>query len=328
MDDKDNVVYIETENDDRAYFDYIEGVEGTDKETKQISLVRFDKDYNFEKDAKVYVYNAKDDQYKDITVDKDGAAVDASSLLGKVGKFVVKNNKIVYAEIMDSTEALPWMLVLENKKGLLEGINQTTEDFDLDLTKDGNYDGVFVYDTLGNKLDVEDIKEGNIVYAQKLDYDGDDYVYVVVVQDNMVEGKLSKVKYDRVTIDGKQIKMVRFKDDGNKFQAYYSVEGFEDIKEWNTDGDWADDMEDADVEDMVAYLDATGKIAFLSSEAVGSSGYKYGVVTRGYADNDRVKIYTFIDGKDGDEITYRADKEKNLSNPIILNEYGNATKKS
>lgn len=328
MDDKDNVVYIESENDDRAYFDYVEAVEGTDKETEQISLVRFDKDYKFDKDAKVYVYDAKDDQYIDVNVDKDGASVNAKDLLGRVGKFVVKNNKIVYAEIMDSTEALPWMLVLENKKGLLEGINQTTEDFDLDLTKDGNFDGVFVYDTLGNKLDVEDIEEGNIVYAQKLDYDGDDYAHVVVVQDNMVEGKLSKVKDDRVTIDDKQIKMVRFKEDGNKFQAYYSVEGFEDIKEWHTDGDWADDMEDADEENMVAYLDATGKIAFLSSEAVGSSGYKYGIVTRGYADNDRVKVYTFIDGKDGDEITYRADKEKNLSNPILLDKFGNATKKT
>lgn len=326
MDNKDNIVYIETENDDKAYFDYVEAAKGDDKETEEISLVRFDKDYKFDKDAKVYVYDAKDDQYNDITVDKDGAGVKASDLLGRVGKFVVKNNRVIYAEIMESAEAFPWMLVKENKKGLLEGINQTTEDFDIDLTKDGNFDGVFVYDTLGNALDVEDIKEGNIVYAAKLDYDGDDYVQVVVVQDNMVEGELTKVKDDRVTIGDKQIKMVRYKDNGNHFQAYYSVEGFEDIKEWNTDGDWADDMEDADEEDMVAYLDATGKIAFLSTEAMGSSGYKYGVVTRGYADNDRVKIFTFIDGKDGDEITYKADKERNLSNPIKLNEYGKVVK--
>ncbi|MGN9165488.1 S-layer homology domain-containing protein [Tissierellaceae bacterium HCP3S3_D8] len=328
MDNKDVVVYIETENDDKAYFDYVEAVKGDDKETEEISLVRFDKDYKFDKDAKVYVYDAKDDQYKEITVDKDGAAVKANDLLGRVGKFVVKNNRVIYAEIMESAEALPWMLVKENKKGLLEGINQTTEDFDLDLTKDGNYDGVLVFDTLGNPLDVEEIKEGNIVYVAKLDYDGDDYAHVVVVQDNMVEGKLEKVKDDRVTIDNKQIKMVRYKDGGNKFQTYYSVEGFEDIKEWYTDGDWEDDMEDADEEDMVAYLDATGKIAFLSTKALGSSGYKYGVVTRAYADNDRVKIFTFIDGKDGDEITYRADKEKNLSKPIILDEYGDSTKEA
>jgi S-layer family protein len=319
MNDDDEIVYIETENDDKAHFDYIEEVKGDDDETEEISLVKFDKDYDFDKDAKVYVYDASDDQYEEITVDKDGARVDSDNLLGKVGKFVVKNNKIVYAEVMSSQEAYPWMLVLENNKGLLEGINETTEDFDLDLTEDGNYDGVFAFDTLGNSLDVEDIEEGNIVYAQKLDYDGDDYVQVVAVQDNMVEGELSKVKYDRVTLDGDTFKAIK---DSEGVHAYYSVEGFEDIKEWK-DEDFDNDMEDADGENMVAYLDAAGKIAFLSTEATGTSGFKYGVVTRTYYDNDRIKIYTHLEDNDGDEITYRVEEEDNLIHPIMLDEFGN-----
>lgn len=322
MNDDDKVIYIETENDDKAYFDYVEEV---DLKKEEISLVKFDKDYKFNKEAIVYVHD-NDDSYE---VFKDLDEEDVENLLGRAGKFVVKNNQVVYAEVMSSQEAYPWMLVTENDKGLLIGINETTEDFDLDLGKDSNYDGAFVFDTEGNIIDAEDIEEGNIVYVEKLDYDGDDYVKVVVVQDNIVEGELSKVKYDRVALDGKEYKAVRYKDnkDDNEavFQAYYSLEGFEDIELW--DGtEYDDDMEDADGENMVAYLDATGKIAFLSTEATGTSGFKYGVVTRTYADNDRIKIYTHTGDNDGDEITYRVEEEDNLEEPILLDELGNETK--
>lgn len=330
MDNKDKVVYIEVENDDKAYFDYVSEIPtGKDGEIEEISLVRFDKDYKFDKEATVYVFDSKDDKYVELSVDKNGIDAKLDNVAGHVGKFVVKNNKIVYAEIMDSSEALPWMLVRENKKGLLEGINQTTEDFDLDLSKDGNYDGVLVFDTLGNKLGVEDIKEGNIVYAQKQEYDGDDYAVVVVVQDNTVDGKLSKVKNDRVTLGDKQIKVVQYNLDGKKYQAYYSVEGFEEVKEWTgkDSDDWATDMEDADEETMTAYLDAAGRIAFLTTKTKATSGYKYGVVIKAYSDNDRVKIYTYADKKDGEEITYRVEKEKSLSNPILLDKYGVEIKK-
>ncbi|MBU5255533.1 S-layer homology domain-containing protein [Tissierella praeacuta] len=329
MDNKDKVVYIEVENDDKAYFDYVSEIPtGKDGEIEEISLVRFDKDYKFDKDATVYVFDSKDDKYVELSVDKNGIDAKIDSVVGHVGKFVVKNNRIIYAEIMDSSEALPWMLVRENKKGLLEGINQTTEDFDLDLSKDGNYDGVLVFDTLGNKLDVEDIKEGNIVYAQKQEYDGDDYAVVVVVTDNAVEGKLSKVKNDRVTLGDKQTKVVQYVAESKQYQAYYSVEGFEEVKEWTgkDNDEWATDMEDADEETMTAYLDAAGRIAFLTTKTKATSGYKYGVVVKAYSDNDRVKIYTYVDGKDGEEITYRVEKERSLRAPMLLNEYGAETK--
>ncbi len=331
MDDKDNIVYIESEKDDRAYFDTVEKIEkGKDGEIEEIGLVRFDKEYKFDKEARVYLYNAKDEQYNEIDARDGYIKADIKEIAGKVGKFVVKNNRIIYAEIMDPAEANPWMLVRKNDKGLLEGINDTIEDFDIDLRKDGDYDGVIVFDTLGNRLDVDEIEEGNIIYVQQLDYDGDDYAHVVVVQDNVKEGKLSKVKEDRLYLGDTQLKAIRYKDEvgGNwKYEnTYYSVEGFEDIKKWDPkDGDWEDDMEDADGEDMVAYLDATGKVAFLSSEGItGGSGYKYGVVTRAYADNDRIKVYTFVGEKDGEEITYKADKDKNLESPRKLDKYGNA----
>jgi S-layer family protein len=319
MNDNDKVVYIETENDDKANFDYVEEVDGD-----ELSLVKFDKDYKFDKNAVIYVHD-EDDSYNISTGDLDSDEIEDLELAGRVGKFVVKNNRIVYAEVMGSLETYPWMLVLNNDEGLLEGINMTTEDFDIDLSDDGNYDGVFAFDTMGNVLDVEDIEEGNIVYVDKLDYDGDDYVKVVAVQDNMVEGELSKVKKDRVTIGNDTIKMVKFTENGTKtYDAYYSVEGFEQINKWvEDDQDRETDMEDSDEENMVAYLDAAGRIAFLSTEATGTSGFKYGVVTRTYYDNDKIKIYTHLEDNDGDEITYKVEEEKNLVNPIMLDKFGN-----
>jgi SpoU rRNA methylase family enzyme len=218
------------------------------------------------------------------------------------------------------------MLVLENNDGTLEGINELTEDFDLDLSEDSNYDGVFAFDTMGNEMDVEDIEEGNLVYASKLDYDGDDYVLVVVVQDNMVEGELSKVKRDRVTLDGDTYKAI--KSDGDNFQAFYSLEGFEDIRDWDVEEDYYSDMDDADGETMYAYLDATGRIAFLSTEAKATSAFKYGVVTRTYADGDRVKVFTQTEDNEGDEITYDVEEEENLVTPILLDKNGNPSENS
>lgn len=324
MDDDDNVIYLEEENDDKAYFDYVDGVTGKDGEVEELSLVRHDDDYKFDEDAVVYVFDSSDNQYDEITVDKrDGIDTDIEDVVGKVGKFVVKNNKIVYAEVMGSDEAYPWMLVLDNNKGLLEGINETDENFDLDLGKDGNYDGVFAFDTLGNKVDVDDIDEGNIIYVQKQDYDGDDYAVVVVVKDNVVEGELGRVKDDRAKIGSKEIKTTRFDNNGREYQSYYSVDGLEDIKQWNVDSNWEDDMEDADDEDVVAYLDAAGRIAFLTTEADATSGFKYGIVTRTYSDNDKIRIFTLTDDSDGDEILYEVEEYKNLEEPLELDEFGN-----
>ncbi|WP_026893542.1 S-layer homology domain-containing protein [Clostridiisalibacter paucivorans] len=324
MDDNDNVIYLEEEKDDKAYFDYVDGVTGKDGEITELGLVRHDDDYKFDEDAVVYVFDSSDNQYDEITVDKrDGIDTDIDDVVGKVGKFVVKNNKIVYAEVMGSDEAYPWMLVLDNNKGLLEGINETDENFDLDLGEDGNYDGVFAFDTLGNKVDVDDIDEGNIIYVQKQDYDGDDYAVVMVVDDNVVEGELGRVKDDRVKIGSKEIKTTRFDNDGREYQSYYSIDGLEDIKQWNVDSNWEDDMEDADDEDVVAYLDVAGRIAFLTTEADATSGFKYGIVTRTYSDNDKIRIFTLTEESDGDEILYEVEEYKNLEEPLELDEFGN-----
>jgi len=328
LNDDDEVVYAEQGSDDKAYFDYIEGVEmdSKDKNVEKLSLVKADDDYAFDDDAVIYIMD--DDTYK--LTDPDEVD-DVDKLLGKVGKFVIKNNKIVWAEIMSSDETNPWMVVTDNSGDMLKGIVGDDDEYDIDLKEGNDYDGIIVLDLEGNRMDVDDIEKGNLVYIQKQDVGGDDYAVVRVVNNNTIEGKLSSVKDDRIELDDKETKLVKYTDkDGNKdYQAYYSVNDGEDISLYDLkDSDVADDMEDADEENIIAYTDAVGRIAYFVTASESSSGYKYGVVTKTYADGDKVKIFT-IDGEgEGDEITYDAEEDDNLTSggAYKLNEYGQKTK--
>jgi hypothetical protein len=325
LNDDDEVVYAEREYDDKPYFDYIEGVVfKSDKETvDKLSLVKADDDYAFEKDAIIYVMDG--DEYKTVEYDE---VTDANKLVGKVGKFVLKNRKIVWAEIMSSSETQPWMIVTKNDDGMLYGIVADDDEYDIDLREGEDYDGVIVIDLEGNVLDVDDIEEGNLVYIQKQDIGGDDYAVVRVVKDNIVEGTLSSVKDDRIKIDDKEIKVVRYDLNGRTYEAYYSVNDGEDIYQYILkNSDVSDDMEDADEENIIAYTDAVGRIAYFVTKAEAASGYKYGIVTKIYADGDKVKIFTVAEDGTGDEITYNMEEDDNLNDDgaFALNEYGQKT---
>jgi hypothetical protein len=327
LNDDDEIIYVESEKDDQAKYDYVEAVKTDSNGVIEVSLVAFDDDYELADDAYVYVLDSNKYSNKANTPSSGDnyIDVDKSDILGHVGKFVIKNNKIVYAEIIEGGETAPWALVTDNKDGFIKGINETDESFDIDLTDDGNYDGTIVLDTEGNVLTVDDIEEGNIIYVQKQSYDGDDYAVVRVVKDNVVEGELGRVKDDRIEIGGKEIKVVKFADGSNTYyQAFYSIDNNENAEYWKG-SKWADDMEDADGADLVAYLDAAGRIAYVTTEAEATSGYMYGIVTKVFNESEKVKVYTMTADGDGDEITYALEDAKYVDNTIAaarLNEYG------
>lgn len=320
LNDDDEIVYIEREDDDKAYFDFVEEVAVRDKVVEKLSLVKADDDFEFDKDAVIHILQNK--KYKTVAYDKLGA----NDVLGKVGKFVIKNRKIVFAEIMESDETEPWFIVMKNDNGLLTGICEDDDDFDIDLRKGEDYDGVIILDIDGNEMSIGDIQKGNLIYAQKQEYDGDDYAIVRVVKDNIVEGKLHSVKSDKLKIDKEEIKVVKYTEDNDLVvRAYYSIDAGDEIKQYLLkNDDVSSDMEDADEEDIIAYTDVVGRIAYFITEAKASSGYKYGVVTRIYADRDRVKIFTIDNKGEGDEIVYRVEEEDNLDEggALALNEYG------
>lgn len=323
LNDDDEVIYLEKKDSDKVYFDYVQEVILKDKKIEKLDLAKADDDYEFDENALIYYLDG--DKYKVAKLDSDERIdLDRSIFEGKVGKFVIRNRKIIYAEVMDMGEAYPWMVVFENKDGLLKGICADDDEFEIDLTKDGNYDGVIILDSEGYELDVDDIEKGNLIYVQKQEYDGDDYAVVRVVKNNILEGKLDRVQDNKVKIGKEERKVVYFDNDGGRnFQAYYSIDDGDEIKQFNPkSSEFIDDMDDADEENMVAYTDAVGRIAYFVTEAEAASGYKYGIVTRVYADNDRIKVFTIADDGEDDEFVYKVEEEKNVTQARVLDKYG------
>ena len=160
LNDDDEVIYLEKKTSDKAYFDYVQKViiDDKDNEVKKLDLVAADDEYEFDENAVIYYLDG--DKYKEKQPGKDGIVnLDRKIFEGKVGKFVIRNRKIMYAEVMDMNEAYPWLIVFENKDGMLKGICADDDEFELDLSKDGNYDGVIVLDLEGYQLDVDDIEK-------------------------------------------------------------------------------------------------------------------------------------------------------------------------
>ncbi|MGB9817805.1 MAG: S-layer homology domain-containing protein [Thermovenabulum sp.] len=306
LNDDDEIVYAEREYDDKAMFDYASSA----KDDNTLSLVKFDDDYKFDNNAVVYVSDADGAKKYEIYDEKGNLIVDLSMFVGKPGKFVVKNSKIVFADLLNPDQTDDgWMVVTENNKGVIKGITPNTDKLDnvseIDLREDETFDKVIVLDTNGNALTVDDIKKGNVIYVGKQDIDGDTYAIVRVVKDNVVTGKLTGYKDDRVGIDGKYIKL---SVNGIK----YSANGGDDIKEYNNP-DKDNDMEDLDDVTVTAYLDAAGRIAYFVGNTTESSGYKYGIVTKIYTESEKIKIYTVTNDGEGDEIVYPVEKTKNLT---------------
>ncbi len=312
--EKDRVIFMESEKEDKANYEYVKEVKGTDK----LDLVAFDKDYAFDKKADVYVFNGSDNDFK-YYVGEDLKEATIKDMVRSNGKVVVKNNKIVYAEFQKSEDASPYLVVLENDKDVLKGVNKTSDEYKVDLGKDKTYDSALVFDTKGNKMEIKDIAKGNVVYVNQLDYDGDDVALVTVVRDNEVKGAVGSFKDDRVSLGGKDYKAIKYDD---KYETYYTVSDLDDIKLWDPKGtgkeDFEKDFDDAYKEEATAYLTATGRIAFLTTAAGDGAGYKYGVVTRTYSDGDKVRIFTSIDGKEGKDQIFKADKDSNIAKPRLI----------
>jgi len=320
LNDDDEIVYAEREYDDKAMFDYADSA----NDDRTLSLVKFDDDYKFDENAVVYITDSDGAikyEYSDLDT-KD----ELSKLVGKPGKFVVKNRKIIFADLINPDQTDDgWMVVTENKSGVIKGITPNTDKLDnvseIDLREDETFDKVIVLDTNGNALTVDDIQKGNVIYVGKQDIDGDTYAVVRVVKDNVITGELTGYKLSdsekKVGIDGKYIK-------ASVHEAKYSTNGGDDIKYFNTtNSDVDNDMEDLDEVRITAYLDGAGRIAYFIGSTTESSGYKYGIVTKIYNESEKIKIYTVTNDGEGDEIVYPVEETKNLTkdkngNPIAV----------
>ncbi|HHV75737.1 MAG TPA: S-layer homology domain-containing protein [Thermoanaerobacterium sp.] len=288
VNDDDEVVFVEKKTSDNdIYTDTIS--ELTDKDTVKLDVL--DDEVTFADDAVVYVnYSKKSvtDATKDLKV-------------GYYGRFVEKNNKIAFASLFafGGNEGVVTSVDGEKIKYFTTSENERT----LDLT---DADSVTVYNADLTKSSLDKIEKDNVISWWK---DGDDWY--IVVSTAQAEGKLEKVKSDKVTIDGKDYTMQKADN------ATYSLDDDETVEAWT---EAAGDLDDLDGEDVVALLNLKGHVRHLRGSATKTSGTQYGIVTASPSDSE-ITVFT----KDGEEVTYSIDKKTDwgvLRDPVSGRYYG------
>lgn len=264
----DEVVFVENKTaDNDIYNDTIDSVK--DIKNDKVDLVILDDDVTFADDATIYL-NYKTAKLSDL---KDGY----------FGRFVKDKNKIVFANVFNfgANEGV----VTEVDDLRIKYFKYEDTERTLNLTK---ADSITVFNADLTKADFEDIEKDSVISWWK---SSDDY-YIVLVNEK-VEGKLTRVKDDKVTIDGKAYNI-------KKNEASFSLGDDDDIEEWEGDADKLDDLYD---EEVTALLNLKGHVRHLRGSVDATSGTQYGIVTASTSDS-KITVFT----KDGEEVTYELDK--------------------
>jgi len=274
----DEVVFVEKKTADKDIFvDTIEEVKGNDK----VLLTVLDDTVNFlntvDEEATIYVNNNPKD-VDDITVAKN------DEWAGYFGRFVRKDNKIVFAYLFDFDNN-GVVTSVDGEK--VKYFTTTDKVRTLDLS---DADAVYVYNADLTKSDLDEIEEDDVAYW----WEDDDEFYIVVASEK-AEGTLEKIKGTKVTIEGKG-----YTFDGDE-KATYSVDNDKTVKIWaNSAGD-LDDLYD---EEVVALLDLNGHVRHLRGNVKATSGTQYGVVVGASSDSKAI-VFT----KDGEDVTYEIAKK-------------------
>lgn len=288
--DKNDVLFryeVDTDKEDVIY-DTVAKAGASEKEVK---LVVEDDEFEWAKDAKVYVNN-KEVKAKDFDEIKDYA----------YGRVVLDEYGDVAFAYFFEFDAKMQGMALKVKDDEIEFISIDVADEDLiELDK---AEKVYVFNADFSAASLKDIKEGTAVFGW---VDGDDNYYIVI-KNEVVEGKLESVRVrdGRLTIDGKNI--------GKAPIAIYSDNEGKEYKEWLTDGDsaTAENIEDFVDEKIKVILDLAGKAMVLTTDANVTSNTVYGLATH-LKDDSRSPILTVFTSE-GKEIEYkfedRADARK------------------
>jgi len=217
---------------------------------------------------------------------------------GMYGYFIFDGKEIMAANLFDFDEA-----------GFVTGVEDDEVEFieldgaEEDLLVLDDYDEIFVYNKDFTKAEVEDIDENTVMFYYE--NEDDDELFVMLVND-VVEGEVTRVRTDRVTIDGKNYKTtdasIISSDEGKEY---------EELDKKVTDYDIID-------EEVVLYLDLNGDIAALVTAAEATSETLYGIVTWFYEGrNPSVEVFT----SEGEEVEYffeeRADASVLLDKKIV-----------
>ncbi|MEJ8553397.1 S-layer homology domain-containing protein [Tepidibacter sp. Z1-5] len=311
VNDDDEVFYVEKEEKQfKVYYDIVGGA--TEKDG--INLVKADDDYDFAKDAKIYLDNDSRSEKQFIEDMKSENQVFAKVVLDKDGKVAVVD------AYTDNKVKAGVVTKVDTDKEVLSFFEESEATDSVNLKDDP--DKYYVYNNSGEKMELKDIKANDVVYiteaTNQTTKDKEWYVYVVR---ETVEGEFNDYKVagddEKVKIGDKEYKLGYVKT--------ISLNNNGDID--RVDDDLLADASDSS-EKVLAIFDAAGKIRHITTAAKVNSGL-YGIVTRvddGLA--NRVKLFN----NEGKEVVYDVDMTEsefttafgstNQNNKAFMIEYG------
>ena len=263
----EKVVWISVETAERdIIFDTV--AVDADNDDEQVVLKVADKTYAWIdddiRDATIYI------NYEEYT----GSGKTARHLEGMYGYFIFDGKEIKAANLFDFENG-DRGFVTDVYRDEIEYIDLYQAEEQLLVLDD--YDEVYVYNKDFTRAGIDDIDEETVIFYWEND---DDELFVMVVND-VVEGKVTRLRDDRVTIDGTNYAIT---DEA----SIISVKEGKDFEE-------LDDITDFDIidEKVVLYLDLNGDIAALVTDAKATSDTLYGLVTWIYTGrNPSVAVYT------------------------------------
>jgi hypothetical protein len=232
-------------------------------------------------DITVYVDNETDSSGDDF------ADFDSS----QYGTFILNSDGDIEFAVVYNIDSIIAVTEVRDSKEEILGRRGTSDDYKVKL---GNLDGYKIF-LDGEEIGIDDVEVNDVVaFAEDVnEVDGDDYDYAFVIR-NIVEGELSKAKNTELTIGGDAYDVnancAYSLDSGDSSDAYLSAE----------------DIEDAIGEDIVAFLDIKGEIAYFETDVDVTSSTIYGIVTKtNEITSDTVKVFNGA----GETVTYSLDDD-------------------
>jgi hypothetical protein len=289
----EKVVWVSVETSERdILFDSVVIDGETDDE--QVELKVTDKTYSWIDDdieyATIYV-NYEKVNYRTST--------HAKQLEGLYGYFIFDGKEIKAANLFDFEDG-DRGLVTDVYKDEIEYIDLYQAEEQVLALDD--YDEVYVYNKDFTRADIGDIDKETVIFYWEND---DDELFVMVVND-VEEGKVTRLRADRVTVAGKNYSIT---DEA----SIISVKKGKDFEELN-------DISKYDIMDerVSLYLDLNGEIAALVTDAKATSDALYGLVTWIYTGrNPSIAVYT----TDDKEVEYYFEERSDAN--IFINDYPN-----
>jgi hypothetical protein len=262
VNDDDEVFYVKVKTDDKDILldmldEYKDGVAQYAKDATKVNLIAADDSYDIADDAVIYVNHAK--------------AKVSDLKQGQYGRFVLEKGEVIFADVVDAKAGMDGIIVkdVDEKAKIITYIYDSDETSDLDLT---DADAYHIY-LDGKTIDVDEIKEDDVLYVAEIDNE-----YFITVVRNKVEGTLDKAKDSSATIDGKAY------DKG--IVAHASQDLDKTVNAYS-----ADNVKDLVGEEVVALLDINGHIRFIRGDVETTSDDIYGIAVKGQDYYDTIKIY-------------------------------------